>query len=322
MTTLNPASALFLSNVNRIEQQIAQASEQISSGRKINVAADAPDQIGSLLQLRSDQQRNTQIQSNLALAQTDASAADGALSSSISLMDRAIQLAAQGGNTTQTAETRTSLAQVVASLQAQMVAYSQTQVQGRHIFSGDQDSSPTYQLNLQPPPGPPDPNNPAPMDPAALTGVDLLTNAPATRQIEDPAGGTFAAGKTAQEIFDNSNADGTPAADNVFAALNSLRLGLLTNDQTAIGNSIASLKAASTHLNDMQAFYGSVEGRIRDAGDFATRYGAQLRIEISNIEDADVTTAALVLTQANTQLQAAFEMQGKMPRQTLFDFLG
>src|SRR5579872_4836147 len=157
MTTLNPASALFLANVDRIEQRIAQANEQITSGRKINVAADAPDQIGSLLQLRSDQLRNAQIQSNLGLAQTDASAADNALSSSILLMDRAIQLAAQGGNATQTAETRASLAQVVGALQAQMVAYSQTQVQGRYIFSGDQDGSPTYRLNLLPP-APPDPN--------------------------------------------------------------------------------------------------------------------------------------------------------------------
>src|ERR1017187_4287354 len=105
MTTLSPSSALFLANVNQIEQRIAQANQQISSGKKINVASDSPDQIDSLLQLRADLQRNTQIQSNLTLATADASGADNALSSAVALMDQAIQLGTQGANATQTADT-------------------------------------------------------------------------------------------------------------------------------------------------------------------------------------------------------------------------
>ncbi|HEV2444285.1 MAG TPA: flagellin, partial [Candidatus Sulfopaludibacter sp.] len=157
---------------------------------------------------------------------------------------------------------------------------------------------------------------------ATLTGVTQLSNASATRQVEDPAGGSFAVSKTAQEIFDDRNADGSPASDNVFAALNSLRLALLTNDQTGITNSITSLQAASGHLNDMEAFYGTVQNRIQSAASFATQYDSQLQTEISNTEDADVTSAAVELTQANTQLQAAFQAQGKMPTNTLFNYLG
>lgn len=326
MTTLTPSAALFLANVNRIEQRLDQANSQIASGKRINVASDAPDQIDSLLQLRADLQHNTQIQANLTLASADASGADGALSSAASLMDRAIQLATEGATATQTADTRASIAQEVQAIQQQMLAYSQTQVQGRYIFSGDQDSSPTYSLNLLPPPAAPDPNNPpdpnAPVDPALLTGVELVSTRPATRQVEDPAGGSFAVSKTAQEIFDTANEDGSPAPDNVFYALNSLRLALLTNDQAGVTNSVTALKTASTHLNNMLAFYGTVENRIQDASSFADKYGTQLKTEISSKEDADVTTAAMELTQSSTQLQAAFQMQGKMPTETLFNYLG
>ncbi len=323
MTTLNPAAALFLANVSRIEGRIADANSQISSGKKINVPSDAPDQIDTLLQLRADLQHNSQIQSNLTLANTDATAADNALSSAATLMDRAVQLATEAANTTATADTRASIAQEVAAIQAQMVTCSQTQVNGRYVFSGDQDSSPTYQLDLLPPPDPTVPVDPtAPVDPATLTGVTQLSSAPATRQVENPAGGSFAVSLTAQAIFDDTGSDGTtPAADNVFAALNSLRIALLNNDQTGVTNSITSLQAASTHLDNMQTFYGTVENRIQDANTFATQYSTQLQTEISNTEDADIPGAALELTQSNTQLQAAFQMEGKMPTQTLFDFL-
>jgi len=305
ISNLDSESTLFLANVERIQQRIADANTQMSSGKKINVASDAPDQIGALLQLRADRQRNTQIQSNLALARTDGSSADDALGAAIQVMDRALTLAAQGANFTTDAAGRQSIAQEIEGLQEQMVSFSQTQVQGRYIFSGDQSGSPAYQLDLN---GVNLTLNPA-------NGVDRLSTAASTRRVEDPAGGSFAVSKTAQEIFDGSG------GDNVFAALNNLRLALLNNDAAGITASTGALHQASDHLNAMQAFYGTVENRIDDATTFASNYDIQLQTEISQKEDADATAAALEMTQANTQLQAAFQMRAQVPRKSLFDYL-
>lgn len=314
ISNLDPASALFLADLGQIQQRISTANNQVSSGKKITVASDAPDQIAPLLQLRADQQHNSQIQSNLGLAQSNADASDSALSSAISLMDNALTLASQGTDTTNTATSYQSLAQQVQSLQQQMVNLSQTTVQGKYIFSGDQDSSPSYALDLNAT----DPNTGLP-----LNGVDqLLTDQTATRQVEDPAGGSFSASLTAQQIFDDRNADGTFASDNVFNALNSLRLALVAGDPTQIGNTIASIQAASDHLNSMESFYGNVQDRIQNATDYAAGYDTSLQTQISQIQDADVASAAMELTQSNTQLQAALQMQAQMPRTTLFDLLG
>lgn len=314
-SNLTPANTLFLANLNRIEQQIADANAQIASGKRITVASDAPDQIGSLLQLRADRLHNQQIQSNLVLAQTDAQSADSALTGAISLLDRATTLATQGADGGQTSSSRASLAPEVESLLEQMLAYSQTQVQGRYIFSGDSDQSASYRLNL-----------------ASLdgSGVDSLTSASSTRLIEDPAGGTFPATKTAREIFgpttEGTDADGNPVAvpspDNAFSALNGLRTALLNNNTAGIKSAIDSINQASAHLNSIQSFYGTVETRIQNATAFASRYDAQLQTEISSKEDADIPSATLQLTQASTQLQAALMMQAKMPKTTLFDYLG
>src|SRR3954454_22936336 len=99
VSNLDPAAELFLSNVNRIQQRLTEANRQVASGKRIAQPSDAPDQIDSLLQLRADRQRNTQIRANLGIALTDAKGADDALSSAIRLMDRARVLVAQGAST-------------------------------------------------------------------------------------------------------------------------------------------------------------------------------------------------------------------------------
>jgi flagellar hook-associated protein 3 FlgL len=315
ISNLNPTSEAFLANVDRVQRRVENASLQASSGKRVNVASDAPSEVDTILQLRSDGVHNTQIQENLAIAQADADASDGALSSATKIMDRARVLAAQGANFTLDATGRQSLAGEVQSLLEQMVAISRTAVQGRYIFGGDRDSTPPYEVDL-----------------TAENGVARLTNSPATRRVEDSTGGSFPVAKSAQEIFDTRNPPDplatdvppptTPAADNVFAALNNLRLGLLANDTARITAANTSVQLAADHLNTAQAFYGTVQNRIADASNYSANYNVQLKIELSQKEDTDITAAALTITQGNIQLQAAFAMQAKLPRTSLFDFIG
>lgn len=314
ISNLSPSNQAFLANMDRLQQAVSEATLQTSSGKRVNVASDAPDELATILQLRSDEVHNSQIQTNLGVAQADANAADSALSSATQLMDRATVLATQGANFTLDATGRQSIAGEVESLLEQMVAISNTTVQGRYIFGGDLDSTPPYAVDLTQP-----------------TGVSRLTSSPATRQVENSSGGSFAVSQNAQDIFDAQNPDPvatddppitTPAADNVFAALNNLRLGLLANDTAQIAAASASLQTASDHLNTAQAFYGTVENRITDATNYSASYDVQLKSQLSQEEDADITTDAMTITQGNIQIEAAFQMQAKMPQTTLFDFLG
>src|ERR1017187_10094208 len=80
---LSPAAQEFLAGVNTVEQQITTATRHITSGLKIGAPADDPAQIDALLQLRADQQLNTQIGSNLTMANSMASSADSAIGGAI-----------------------------------------------------------------------------------------------------------------------------------------------------------------------------------------------------------------------------------------------
>jgi flagellar hook-associated protein 3 FlgL len=305
ISNLNASSEAFIANMDRVQRSVENAGRQTSSGKRVNVASDAPGEIDTILQLRTDGARNTQIRENLSVAKADADAADGALTAATKLMDRARVLGAQGATFTLDATGRQSLAGEVQSLLEQMVAISRTTVQGRYIFGGDQDSTPPYDVDL-----------------TAANGVSRLTNSPATRRVEDSAGGSFAVSQSASQVFDTRKADDSLAGDNVFASLNSLRVGLLANDTAQITAASASVQQASGRLNTAQAFYGTVQNRIEDATSYSSNYEVQLKTELSQKEDADITAAALTITQGNIQLQAAFQMQAKMPRTTLFDFMG
>ncbi len=307
ISLLQGSSQLFITELGQIQQQAAQANQQVSSGLKISVPSDAPDEIDSLLQLRSDQARNTQIQSNLTLAQTDAQSADNALSSSIQLMDQALTFAAQGANATVPPTAEQSLAQEIQGIQQQMVANSNTNVLGRFIFSGDNDSSAAYTFDATA---------------QATNAVVQLSTAASTRQIESPAGGSFAASLTAQQIFDDRNPDNSYASDNVFKALNDLYNALASGNIYEVGATISNLQAASNHLNSMQSFYGEVENRIQAGQTFSNSYDTQLTTEIGNAQDADIPTAIMEMTQANISEEAALQMEAKLPQTTLFNYLG
>jgi flagellin-like hook-associated protein FlgL len=157
----------------------------------------------------------------------------------------------------------------------------------------------------------------------AQNGVDrLVASQQATRQIDIGDHTSIAVDQTAQDIFDHRNADDSLASDNVFAALNSLRIALINNDTAGVTAAQSSLETASQYLNSKAVFYGSATNRISAATNQLNTENVSLQQQISSIRDTDVVQAAETLVSAETQNQAALEAEAKLPRTTLFDYLG
>ncbi|SPE23320.1 hypothetical protein SBA3_1010035 [Candidatus Sulfopaludibacter sp. SbA3] len=185
---INGATQSYLADLNRTQQQLNQAQAEVTSGFRVQNPSDDPGAVASILQVQTDIGTNQQVQSNLGSVKNELGTADSALQSAVQLVENAVTLAAQGANSTTTADDRANIAQQVAGLQQTLVGISQTTVNGRYIFSGDQDTSPAYQLDSTQP-----------------DGVKQLISAPATRVIVDPTGTAISVAKTAQELFDARN---------------------------------------------------------------------------------------------------------------------
>jgi flagellar hook-associated protein 3 FlgL len=309
---INGSMQAFLADLNRTQQQINQSSSEVSSGFRVQEPSDDPAAVASILQTQAELGLNQQIQYNLGNVASELQTADSALQSAIQAVETALTLASQGANATSSAADRANLAQQVAGLQQTLVGISQTTFNGRYIFSGDQDSAPMYQL-----------------DPTQPDGVKQLFSAPSTRVIVDATGTAISVAETAQQIFGAQDSGGTDTSGNVFAAVNSLYLDLTntslssTDQQAAIAQDVSALQSASTYLNQQLTFYGEAENRISAATDLAQKFQTQQQAQLSDLRDADVPTAALQLSQAQTQQQAALSAESEIiQNKTLFSYLG
>jgi len=297
-------SQQFLTNLDLLQQQMAATQQQLSSGTKISQASDAPNSVGDVLQLESDLGNVNQVTSNLNLVSGSVNSAESALETATTLLDQVSSIASQGAGSTVSADTRTTLSQQVGQILTSLVDVSQTQFNGTYVFGGDQPTSPSYQVDL---------NNP--------DGVDRLVTTQSTALIQDASGITFAVSKTAQNIFDNRNPDDSLASNNIFAAVNSLRVALANNDTTGINTAISSLSTAQSYLSQQLAFYGGVQNQISNAQDVAQKFQLQDQTSLSNETNTDVAAASISLIQEQASYQASIEAESTMPRNSLFDYL-
>jgi len=295
----------FLANLQILTQQTQVTEEQVSSGRTINRPSDNPGELGDVLQLETDLGNVNQVSQNLSQVTSQVNTAESALQSVTTLLDQVNSLGEQGANSNISASVRSGLSQQVEQALSQLVSLSQTQYDGQYVFSGANANQPSYQLDLNSP-----------------TGVDQLLVNPATNLIQDATGTTFAVSQTAQQIFDDQNPDGSPAADNIFAAVNNLRVALANNDQNGITSALSSLKSAQDHLAASLQFYGGVQDQISNATSVAQKFQLQYQSGLSQETSTNMATAAITLTQEQTSLQASLQMEASLPKTTLFDLLG
>ena len=158
---------------------------------------------------------------------------------------------------------------------------------------------------------------------ASQNGVDrLMGPQQATGQADIGNHSLIAVSQTAQDLFDHRNPDDSIAADNVFAALNFLRIALTNNDTAGIMAAQSSLGTASQYLNAREVFYGATENRLSAAITRLNSQNIDLQQQISAIRDTNVAQAAEMLTQVQAEEQAALDAAGKFPRVSLFDYLG
>jgi len=140
--TISTANERFLADLSNLEGRLLTAQRQVSSGLRMQSVADDPDQVSALLAVKAQIAHNSQLKYNLGRVQTEVNAAENAINTAATLMDRARQIAAQGASSTTTVDTRTQLAGQVKDIITEMFGLTQTQVEGRYVFSGDSDQTP------------------------------------------------------------------------------------------------------------------------------------------------------------------------------------
>jgi flagellar hook-associated protein 3 FlgL len=296
-------SEWFLNGLSNLQQQLLQTQRQLTSGYRVQDAADPPSQTPELVSLGSSLAAAQNYEANLVRVQAEASGADQALSSGISLIDQARTLALQAANTTLAPANLASIDSAIEGIQQQLVSIGNTTVEDRYIFGGNLDQSAPYRFD-------------------AAAGPSAVTTATSIRVINDSDGQPVYQALTAKQIFDPMDAAGAPMAGNTFAALSFLRTALQTNNQNGIRTALQSLESASDWLNQQQSYYGAAEQRLTSEQNNTANQITAIKIAIGGIRDTDVAQAATDLTRESTTQSAAMAAQAEISRKSLFDYLG
>jgi flagellar hook-associated protein 3 FlgL len=301
----DPTTENFLTNLNVSQRRMDLYLGQLSSGYRVTRPSDAPEDVISILRTQADLARGSQVQSNLTRLRNEVDAGEATLQVAVTLLDKANVLGAQALGVGQTAESRAALAQQVRDLHSQLVGLTQLNVQGRFVFSGDNDQQPQYALDAT----------------DLVTGVRREFVTAETRVVGDLFDTEFSAAKTANEIFDSRDAADVPDDKNVFRAVYQLWTGLETGDDSLIEQAVGWIKNANDWVNRNLAAYGTVQNRIAQSLSIAKRYEVEWNVQLSAKRDADAVEAISALNAIQIQRDASMSAQAQFQRRNLFEFL-
>jgi flagellin-like hook-associated protein FlgL len=82
------------------------------------------------------------------------------------------------------------------------------------------------------------------------------------------------------------------------------------------------LQASLDHLNRNLTFYGEAQNRVQGAVKDANNRYIALSRDLSNLQDADPVAAIVELNLSQVHQETALASHSKLPRTSLFDFLG
>jgi hypothetical protein len=124
----------FLQDLTAINLRIGNAEREISSGRRINAASDAPDEISHLLSLRRTLSGAEQSKANLSRVKTEVDTGEQALGHAVELLDRAQVLGAKGATGIIDADACSTIASELDQILGQFVNLANTEIVAASSF--------------------------------------------------------------------------------------------------------------------------------------------------------------------------------------------
>lgn len=276
------------------EVRLAQTQSEVSSGLRIQQPSDAPEDISSLLQTKSDIATLTRQQAGADAALPGMQASDAALGNITQALQQARTLALQANNSTISADQRQVIAGQINTIQSQIVSLANTQVNDRYVFAGTKSDAAPFSA------GPP----------VTYSGND----SPA--QLSLAAGAEFAVSVTGPSLL---NARG---GTDLFQNLSALESAVRSGDTKATAAGLAGLDDDMTNISRQQADIGAREQYVQMVRQQSDQNMTAAQARQSQLQNADMAGAILNEKTAENATQASLAMAGRVGQLSLLNYLG
>ena len=135
------------SSISQSTSTLANLSNELSSGLRVNNVGDDPVAAEQALQLASSIAQSDTFVQTASQETGHLQVTDSALGEVVTQLTSAISLATQGSNATLNASDRAALVTQLRGIQSQVLALANTSYQGQYIFAGSQGSTKPYALD-------------------------------------------------------------------------------------------------------------------------------------------------------------------------------
>ncbi|MDO6416545.1 flagellin-like protein [Sphingomonas sp. BIUV-7] len=288
-----------------LSADISKLQQSISSNKRLSAASDDPKAAARIADIRQNQSDNAVWLRNTTTGAGIAKAADTALSSLSTMLQRAKELVIAGANDTNANVDRAQIATELRSIAGEITALSQTKdSNGQALFpTGDPILIPVS----------------AGRSIAATTSAKTLFGTVPTEHGDRSMAEILTDAAAALEAGPN---DDIPYTDSLGNTTDADCEPLVMTRAQALTYSVATVNAADDHAVAAHTDQGLRAQRFDDTKDLLTSGTDDLKIERSSLEDTDLTQAVSEYQAKSLALQAAQTIFAQSHKSTLFDLLG
>lgn len=284
-------------NLGRVTEAMWKANRVVSTAKKINQISDDPVGLVTVLDLRGSLAGIQQMGKNIEMGKTWLNSGESALTQTYDLLSDAKSLCVQMVTSTVGPSERRSAAESADGYLRQLLSLANTDVGGRHIFSGTKTDTTPFSLD--------DEDNPTTV---VYSGNDTAFSVKIGESL------TVEVGRDGEDAFG-------PAGTSIFDVLIDLKSALQNDD-------VGGIRAA---MDEMDQYMDSVKSLVSNTGAKTLRMEAKdqilqdLRLSYterkSGIEDADMAEAIMDLSGKELAYQAALASSSKVMSLSLVDYL-
>jgi len=266
----------LLLSIQSSRQNLNTATQQLSTGKKVNALADDPAAVAQLIRNHDQAGQDDQFLRNQSSLQSQFQIADSTLSNAVQALTRAISIGTEGANGTLNNGDRQAIAGEVLGLANQLLSLANVSYRGSFLFAGTAVTKPPFTL-----------------DQTTLAATYVGNGNTTSVQLSN--GDAIGGNVPGSQLFLNGSGS-------VFGSLQSLYSALQSN--TNIAAAVTQVQSALTQVSAQRVFYGNALNQINLSENFLNQDKVNLSSEENALIGADPAAAASQLSQAQTAYQA------------------
>lgn len=291
-----------LSVMSQLTEQADKLQTQISTTKRLQAPSDDVVAYQQLQLLSRATANDAAYTTNVSTAQSLLNQSDSTLSSVVSQIQRAQELATQANSGTLNDSQRQDIATELNGIISSLVSLANTtNAQGTPLFAGSQGTQPVTQ------------------NADGTVTINDTGNATAIPISDDTS---VVAGNTAQDVF--GGVETSSGTTDLFSILSTFANAMQAGGSgatSAAADAGSALSAALDHVSNAQASVGAREKRLTLVSSAMTDMAATRETQRSSLEDTDVTQAITDLQKTMTILQATQASFTKLTSLSLFNYL-